>query len=357
MKGKTITNGAGAAIVAFTVFTNAYTFLPGAFSGSFVWISSIVASVIFLFSLMCFINVCEKYPGESFFGVLENALGSFYGKGVSFILALLSLLTLTISLTVFSRFVKLTALPRTSQIILPALTVICASLSLRSCLRAASGAARLLIWFFITVFLIFAATGLGEMKFSLLLPKKFPDYEELSAVGEIYLNRFATAAALMSVYTRMPEGKGRKKWFLSSAAISGLCLSVIAVFTVATLGKGAATEDFYPVFSAMSVKSVGGFIRHTELFSCIAMTFSLFFKSVVCILFSDDMLSGIWKSHGNIGAYIPLGIISASLTQIIYRDTSSLRGLLEWKAGASVILAIHMAIPVIVFLSARLYKK
>ena len=357
MRGKTITNGAGAAIVAFTVFTNAYTFLPGAFSGSFVWIAGLGASSIFIISLWCFINVCEKYPCESFWGVIENTLGSFYGKCISVILALLSLLTLTVSLTVFSRFVKLTALPQTSQIILPAFTVICASFSLRSCLRAAAGAARLLIWFFIAVFFIFAATGLGEMRFSLLLDGDFSGDETLDAIGEIYLNRFSAAAALMSVYTRMPAGKGRKKWFLGSAAISGLALSVIAVFTIATLGEKAAAEDFYPVFSAMSVKGVGGFIRHTELFSCIAMTFSLFFKSVVCILFSDDMLTGISKSNGNIGAYLPLGLIAAALTQIIYRDTSSLRGLLEWKTGAAVILALHMAIPAVLFLSGRLKKK
>ncbi len=357
MKGKTVTNGAGAAIVAFTVFTNAYTFLPGAFSGSFVWISHIAASIIFCFLLWCFISVCEKYPGESFYGVIENVLGSFFGKAVAAVLALLALLTLTVSLTVFSRFVQITALPRTPQIILPTLTVVSAALSLRSCLRAASGTARLLIWFFIAVFLVFVATGIGEMKFSLLLPWEAPDSESFKAVGEIYLNRFATAAALMSVYTRMPVGKTRKKWFLGSAAISGICLAVISVFTIATLGKSAAAQDFYPVFSAMSVKGVGGFIRHTEILSCIAMTFSLFFKSVVCILFSDDMLSGISKSRENIGAYIPIGLIAASFTQIIYRDTSSLRGLLEWKSGAIFILILHILIPIVVVFSGKLRRK
>lgn len=357
MKGQKITSGAGAAIAAFTILTNAYSFLPGAFSGGDVWISHIIAGATSVICLWLLVNLCEKYPGESFFGVITNALGKFFGRAVSVVLVLLSVLTLTVSLTVFSRFIQITALPQTPQIIIPSLITVCAALSLRTSLRAASGTARLLIWFFAAVFLFFALGGIKEVKLSLLLDMPESTVEIFRGAGEVYLNRFATMLALMSVYTRIEEGEKRKSRFLLSAGISALALSVISVITVATLGTENISRDFYSVFSAMSVKSVGGFIRHTEILACIAMVISLFFKSVVCILFSDDMLSGALGIPDESFSYLPIGLLAAAGTQIIYRDTSALRGLLAWKSGAGFVLALHIIIPLILFLSAGIKNK
>lgn len=356
MKGQRITGGASAAIAAFTIFTNGYSFLPGAFSGRDVWISHIIASVVSFLCLWLLVNLCDRYPGESFFGVITNSLGNFVGKIVAVILTILSILTLVVSLTVFSRFVQITALPQTPQIILPTLTVLCAALSCQTSLRAASGTARLLIWFFVSVFIFFLFGGIKEVRLSLLLhmPEKMGDI--LRGAAEVYLNRFATMFALISVYTRT-EGEKRKKWFLTSSAISGVALSAISVITVATLGAESISRDFYPIFSAMSVKSVGGFIRHTEILACIVMTIALFFKSTVCILFSDDMLSGVSGNEKKIFAHIPIALFSAACTQIIYRDTSALRGLLRWKSGAAFVLALHIIIPIMLYAFARLRKK
>ena len=116
------------------------------------------------------------------------------------------------------------------------------------------------------------------------------------------------------------KGGERKQFFLFAVLGAAAALVIISLVTVATLGADTSRADFYPVYTAMSVRGVGGFIQHTEILACIAMTLSLFFKSAVCLLFCDDMLMGIFKVSRKRGVTLPLGLISAALTQVIYRD-------------------------------------
>ena len=119
------------------------------------------------------------------------------------------------------------------------------------------------------------------------------------------------------------------------------------------LGEKAAEMDFYPVYTAMSIHSIGGFIQHTEIFACIAMTVSLFFKGASSLMFSEDMINGMFSLKRKSGVSLPLALIAASSTQLIYTSISSLRGLLEWKSGAIVMLLINIAIPVLLFAKSK----
>ena len=100
----------------------------------------------------------------------------------------------------------------------------------------------------------------------------------------------------------------------------------------------------------MSVRGVGGFIQHTEIFACIAMTLCLYFKSAVCLEFSDELISGIFSTERRFSAAVPLGIICAALTQLIYRDISGLRGMVEWQSGAWIAIALYVAAALLVAL-------
>lgn len=353
MKSKTISNGAGAFLVALIIMTNSYAVLPGSRAGSGIWIADI-ASLLLALVLAYFLTcACDKCPDETFYGVLQKSTGKRCAPVLGGIFLLLTLLTAVVSLTVFSRFVQITALPRTPQIIIPAVLIVIAAFSLSDELTASGGAATLLFWFSVCVFLLFAVSGILNAEPRLLLPKTVSFPEIFKGAGEVFLNRFGALPALMAVYTRMSDKGTRKKYFLSSVAGSGAVLAAISALTVATLGEKLSQTDFYPVYTAMSVHSVGGFIQHTEIFACIAMTVSIFFKSAVSIMFSEDMINGIFKVERRSGISLPLALIAASSTQLIYTGISSLRGLLEWKSGATAILFINIAIPVWLFVKSK----
>lgn len=357
MRSDKITNGAGAALSALTIMTNGYSVMLGSEAGRDSWIAHLLAGAVALFCAWFLIKLCDGFPEKTFYEVIEISLGSFFGKAVAGVLALLSLVTCVISLTVFSRFVQITSLPQTPQIILPLLIIIIAALSLRRGLRAAAGSARLLFWFSAAVSAVFALFGMKWMDFSLLLPVGENIGGILKSTGEIFLNRFGTIPALMAVYTRMQKGSRRRLFFLSSVAGASAALVLISAVTVATLGAETAKADFYPIYTAMTVRGIGGFIQHTEILACIAMTLSLFFKSAVCLLFSDDMLTGLFNTARREGVAMPLALICAASTQIIYRDISSLRGMMEWKSGAVAVVAFYIILPAVLVLFSRLRRK
>lgn len=357
MQRDEITNGAGAAIVVLVIMTNGYSVMAGSAAGRSVFIAHIAAGLLALLGAWWLTSVCEKAPDKTFFDAITFACGSFFGRAIALIFSLFSLVTCVISLTVFSRFVQITALPQTPQIILPLIIILIAALSNRRGLFAAAGSARLLIWFFAAVFLVFVLFGIKWTDPRLLIPDFKAPEKILAGAGEVFLNRFGASFALMAVYTRMEKTPARRKTFMLALFGASLALAVISLMTVATLGEETSAVDFYPVFTAMSVRGIGGFIQHTETLASIAMTLCLFFKSAVCLAFSEDMLTGTFKALRRQGISVPLALICAAATQIIYRDISSLRGMVEWKSGAGAVVAIYVLLPLLLVLFSKTRRK
>lgn len=357
MQDGRITNGSGAAVCALVIFANAYSVMSGSDAGNGAWIAHIIAGTAATILAWCIVSICEKYPEKSFYEILSSVCGKWGARIFGGVTALFALVTCVLSLTVFSRFVQITALFRTPQIVLPFIIAAISALALRSGLRAVSGAARLLFWFSAAVLAVFVLFGIRWMEFSRLIPsgKELGDF--FAGAGEVFLNRFGTVFALFSVYTRMESGPARKRFFMCSVAGSALALALISAVTVATLGEKVAGTDFYPVFTAMSVRGVGGFIQHTEILACIAMTLSLFFKTSVCLLFAEDMLCGMFDITKKEGISLPLALICTAMTQLIYRDLSALRGMVEWTPEAGWVVGIYALLPLALFAFARKKKR
>ena len=352
MQNEKISKLAGGALATLVIMTNSYSVLPGMASGGAVAAAHIIASLAALFCVFCIILVCEKHPDKAFFNALSSDIGKIPAIIICGIFAVFAALTCIVSLTVFSRFVQITALPRTPQIIIPLLIIITAALSLRRGLTSPSGAAALLIWFSIAVFLIFSFFGIGNMNAHTLIPDFSESKNLLSGVCEVFLNRFSSISAFAVVYPRIKPDRFKKSSFLLSVAAASVALIVISAITVATLGKTTAALDFYPVYTTMSVRGVGGFIQHTEILACISMAQCLFFKCAVCLAFCEEVLFGIFDVKRGRGIAIPLALTFASLTQIIYSDISSLRGMVEWSTGAGIAaLFLFLTFPTVALLA------
>ncbi len=352
MQTEKISKLSGCALAALVIMTNSYSVLPGMVSGSMTTMAHIIASLAAIFCILCIIFICEKHPDKAFFDALSLSTGKITAIIASVIFAIFAALTCIVSLTVFSRFVQVTALPRTPQIIIPLLIIITAALSLRRGLIAPSGAATLLIWFSVAVFFIFALFGIGSMDARMLIPDFSESEKLLIGACEVFLNRFSSISAFAVIYPRIKSDSSKKSSFLISVAAASAALTVISAICIATLGKTTAALDFYPVYTAMSVRGIGGFIQHTEILACIVMTQCLYFKCAVCLAFCEETLFGIFGSERGRGIAIPLALIFASLTQIIYRDISSLRGMVEWSSGAGAIaLFLFLSFPTVALLS------
>ena len=355
MKSDKITNAQGFMLASLMLMTNSYSVVYGAGADT-VW-ANLLATAAAAVCAYLLARVCDFYPEKSFYSVLQTLFGGFFGRVCALLLILLVLTSGVVSLVVFNRFVQLTALPRTPQIIIPLLLVLIAAMSFRSGLRSVAGSARLLFWFAAFVLVVFVAFGINLSKPRILLPV-FSDIRGVfTAAGEVFINRFGALLALMTVYTRMENRVSRRRVFVSAVTASGIVFSTIAFMTVSILGTVAMERDFYPAFTAMSVIEVGGFLQHPEILSSIVMTVCAFFKISVCILFADDMLSGMFCVSGKEGYAVPIGLICVSATQLIYRNAPALRRMTEWRTPAIFVLGFELLLPVALVLILRIFMR
>ncbi len=346
-----------AMITAPVIFTNAYSVMSGAVAGRMVWISNLMASVVGALLAFLLATAVDLLNGRSICEVTEKVFGKIFGKAVCISLVLFSVTTCVVSLTVFSRFVQITALPQTPQIIIPLAVISIALLAVKKSVRTLSGSARLLFLFLAVTFIGFMIFGAGNFEKSVFNVFKIRKEKVLLGAAEVMLNRFGSIFALLSVYLRTERKKSTKYVFAGSVLISGMALAAISAYAVSTLGEKTARLSFYPIFTALSVQSLGGFIQHTEIFACIAMTISVFFKTSVCLLFADDVVSDVFKVSRQKSVALPFALGISALTQMIYRDISSLRSMVEWKPWASCVLVYQLVVPLAVFLAVVIYKK
>ncbi len=354
MSSGKITNGEGFMLTALALMTNSYSVVYGVGNGASAPISNLIATIAAIACAYLLACVCDKYPQRSFFAVIKTLLGSTFGLFCSFLLILLTLSSGVVSLVVFNRFIQLTALPRTPQIIIPLILVLIASLSFRSGLRSIAGTARLIFWFAVFVLAVFLIFGINFALPRAMSPAASDVKVFLEAIGEAFINRFGAIFALMSVYTRMHDTSLRRRYFVGGVAAAGLAFSIIAFMTGSILGARTCTRDFYPAFTAMSIIEAGGFLQHPEILSSIVMTISAFFKVSVCILFAGDMLSGIFDVPSKEGAAVPIGLICVSATQLIYRNAPALRRMTEWRSPAVFVLGFELLLPVLLISIARI---
>lgn len=334
-------------LTVLMLMTNSYSVVYGTRGEGDAVLSNLLACAAAVLSAWLLAYVCDRNPEKSFYAVLKTLFGGVFGRICAALLILLALIGGVVPLVVFNRFVQLTALPRTPQIIIPLILVLVASLSFRSGLHSAAGSARLLFWFSVFVFLVFAAFGIKftEPHFPRVSASAVPHV--LTGAAEVFMNRFGTLIPLMSVYTRMEHNSSRRGVFCSAVAASGIAFSAVAFISTGVLGSSAAGSDFYPAFTAMSVMEAGGFVQHPEILSSIVMTMCAFFRIAVCILFIDDMLSGTFDIPSKNGFAVPIGLIFVSATQLMYRNAPALRRMTQWRPQAGFLLAFELLFPVV----------
>ncbi len=347
MNSDKITNGQGFMLTVLMLMTNSYSVVYGTRGDGDAVLSNLLAGAAAVFSAWLLAYVCDRNPEKSFYAVLKTLFGGVFGRICAILLIVLAVLGGVVPLVVFNRFVQLTALPRTPQIIIPLILVLIASLSFRSGLHSAAGSARILFWFAVLVFAVFVAFGIKftEPNFPHVSADNVPHV--LTGAAEVFINRFGTLIPLMSVYTRMSQNTSRRAFFCSAVAVAGVSFSAIAFISTGVLGRNAAGSDFYPAFTVMSVIEVGGFLQHPEILSSIVMTMCAFFKIAVCILFVDDMVSGIFEVPAKSGFAVPIGLIFVSTTQLVYRNAPALRRMTQWRPQAGFLLAFELLVPVV----------
>lgn len=336
-------------LLSFLFLTgNCYSLLFASDCGHFVWLCYLLAGI--LATVVAFLLARVMRKQEDFFKTLETLFSHPLGKLITFILALYAFLSLATSLSIFGRFNQLTALSETPTIILPTIIIL---IGIRACRAGISAIARMgsfTILFVFAVFLVFSALGINFLSPKSLLPLISSDPVGIfRGALSVFTNQLGDLLLLTVLYPHLPCEKDSRAIPLGVAA-TALVLTIISLITVMTLGERGILSDSYPVFTVLSIRSIGNFIQHLEILSSVAMTLIIFFRVSLALYFIANAAGHLLALPDYRAIVFPLGIFLAGTTQVLYRDMLSLRTRLESSFSLMIALPLQILLPILLCL-------
>ncbi len=345
---ETISTKQGISLVITFILCNSYSLLFGADCGKDVWLAYIFASVLAALIWWLLSAVLDKHDFNSFFEMMDFAFGRVTGKVLSAILLLYALLSCTTSMALFGRFTQLTALTKTPQIVLPLAILVLAAWGLKSGLRILSQGNTLLFYFALFTFVCFIFFGLPQLDVKNITPiLENGILPTAKSALTVFTNQFGDALLLFCIYPHIRKSAKRRKAMLIALISATAMVSVIAAFTVLTLGGVQVANEFFPVFTILSIRNVGAYIQHMEILTSVAMTFFIFVRQTVSLYFAATAIAHIFKTRSFSAYLLPLALIISSGTQLLYWNMMSLRSRIEGNLNLYILLPLQLLLPCI----------
>ncbi len=330
--------------------SNCYALLFAAKEGAAVWVSYLFAWLIAI-AVAALLGSLMRRSECSFFELLDTLLTRPVGRFFTSLLILYALLSVCTSLSIFGQFNQLTALSKTPTIILPLVIILIGAWACRSGVLAIARTASLTIWFAVFVFLLFVGLGFHNATPSLLLA-----FERVSLRGgmTVFCNQLGDLFLLSVLYPHLTKKATGARAITVGAVLCGGMLFVISAITVMALGGNGVIGDAYPVFTVFSIRTVGNFVQHLELLSSIAMTIFAFFRVSISFCFITQGLRHLFSLKDGRTPILPIGLILASLTQLLYHGMPMLMARLESNLSLWILIPIQILLPLALCVIARL---
>ncbi len=342
---KTLSPRTGFTLIVTFTMCNAYSMLFGTDCGRDVWLAHLIAAALALLIWALFTGTFERYEYTSFFDMIDTAFGKIFGRIFVVILILYALLSATTTLGIFSRFTQLTALSKTPSLILPLIISLLAVFSLKFGICTLSRGADLFFYFAVFTFAAFIFFGIPVLDIKNIFP--ILDNGIVSPVKSsfsIFTNQFGDTLLLFALYPEISK-KNRRSSMLWAIFTATLATSIIALFTIMTIGENQLTSDFFPVFTTLSIRNIGGYIQHTEVITSIAMAFFIFIRQAVTLYFAASALAYLFRIKEKVHLYLPLSLLVASGSQLMYPSMMNLRTRIEGDLNLYILLPVLLVFP------------
>lgn len=358
MTRELITNKQGAILTFLFLSSNCYSLLFASNTGRFVWLCYLLAGILATLIAYLLGSVMQYRGNSNFFDMISKLLSRPIGLLISLLLAVYAFLSTGTSLSFFGRFNQLTALSKTPTIILPLAVILLSVWACRAGIETIARIGNLTVYFAVFVFLIFALPGVRFLTFDTLLPL-IPEkpFSVFRGSLTVFFNQLGDILLLTVLYPHLARPKTRTRSIVFGVVTSGAALTVIALITVMTLGDLGILSDAYPVFTVLSIRSIGEFLQHLEILTSIAMTLFAFFRVSLSLYFISCAFKHLFHLHDHRAMLLPLGLLLATTTQLMYRNMLVLRERLESDLTIWILIPIHLLLPLLLFFITKIVSK
>lgn len=325
---------------------NCYSLLYASNTGRSVWLCYLFAGVLASLVAWLLAHALQKSKLD-FFQLLDRSFTPVIGKLLALFLAIYAFLSAGTSLSIFGRFNQLTALSETPTLILPLAVILLSIRASRSGISTIARMGNFVFYFILAVFFTFALLGINFLSPQALTPLRPNQFSDVVfGALTVFVNQFGDLLFLSVLSCAQKKSRA----FVGGTVAAGIVLSVIALMTVMTLGEAEILTDSYPVFTVLSIRSIGQFIQHLEILSSIAMTLIIFFRVSIALTFVGLALKHLFSLEECRAALFPLGLLLTTITQVMYRNMLVLRERLESPLTLMIALPLQVLLPLVLFL-------
>jgi len=344
-----ISNKQACVLTALYIITNCFSALYGVDAGRDIWISYTLASLSACLLWFLISMATDKYPDKDFFSLLELSFGRLITWIITLLFSLYAFSSVATSISHFGKFTQLTSLSKTPQIIIPLLILMLAAYTLRSGIEVLARCASLIAPFAIFVFLYFFLFGVEFIELQNIKPLLSGGIKPvIRGALSAFINQFGHTILLTSLLHNIKsEKRGKRRGILFGVVIGSVAISLIVFSTIATLGQAETAAEFYPVFTVLSIRNLGGFIQHMEILTSIATAFFVFFRAALGLYFLSLAVAYLFRLKSSRAQLIPLALLITSTTQLLYWNTMSLRKSMESDLAIILVAPLQFVIPVL----------
>lgn len=295
------------------------------------WIAAIIGMVIGFLLIWCFTTLALWFPKLTYIQINELVYGKWIGKAVSVLFVMMSFIYTSTLLFQSGNFLNIHIMPNTPMlalnILMAGIMVMGVYLGLETIARSAEIFGAL---FFIT-FIVFAALIAPDIQIDNLKPVFEEDLKTMvKSSSFIFLMSSGNAIVLLMIFPAfVNDVKQARKSFLLGNLIGGLIILVITFFCITILGAVKTANEIYPTYELAKRISVGNFIERIEEVMSLLWILSLYFKLILYFYATVLGLSQILNLKDHRPIIIPLGLIAAVLSLMIYPNIIYKK---EWDA-------------------------
>lgn len=319
------------------------------------WISMLIAFILAIPMVVIYGSILNSHPGKDIFQILEHIFGKLIGKTVGLLYTLYFFHLGAICIRNMTEFIQLSSFPDTPQYVSALYIGILAIYILKSGLEVIARVNKFifpLLIFIIGLTLILVIPRANQNNFLPILENGW------SPVIKGSFSKFSfplgETVVFLAFLNTVNEKNKASKIYVKGILIGSIILLIITIRNILILGFPSLSSVVFPSYNAVSVITIGKFVRGIGIIVAITITIAGFIKVSICLLASSIGISRIFNFSDYKWVSAPLGLLMMSVSFILYDSTMHM---VEWiKIYKYYAFPFQVILPILILIFGKLKK-
>jgi len=356
MNREILTSKQGISIIVITVISSYLIWIPGIQAGTDVWLAYIIAFVWILPFLYIHDRMLQMFPGKDVFDVLDITFGKLIGSVISMLYILEAFFLGSVVMEDFSEVIINTSLPETPRVF----PVLCITLLVIIIVKSGTeviGRWSEIVIVFMTIALIIVFIILAkDIKINNLKPMLAQGMNPvLQGALAFFSFPLGDVVIFNMIFTNIKEKHIPRIYTISGMIIGGIAL-MSALITIAVIGVGRISANYFPLFVAVQRINIQEYIQRLEILVVGLFILGGVLKVAISTLAVSRGISKLFSYKNYKFLATPVAFMMFNTYVLNFQNTMEY---LQWdiKVAPRFFMFFQFVLPAFVYISVLIKKK